>query len=352
MAIQRPKDRLPILREEEIAVCAEEAPDRTAKEKRLIELLRDLNPQTSRAVVFVTSRRLAEELADLVKQQTELTAAPFHAGLAAEVRLETYEQFRDGALTVLCATKAFGLGMDIDNIHLIVHFSPPSSLEDYLQEIGRAARKPESLQDAGLEKATARLLYEPGDFRRMHDRLKNDFLSSLDLKELHDLLVKEWEQAGSPTEHPLSIQLEWLANRFRGVGGTTNQVRTGFYWLERLGRIQVGFYTPAQVEVEIDLTRAHAARPALSQEARGLLDYLQRDLDTKTGQCVVNFQVRDARKSLGVPSQDQLFVHLAELARRGVIRYRRELLLPLAERRARESRDGMVSGKWPLLDTA
>jgi ATP-dependent DNA helicase RecQ len=351
MAIQRPENRQPILREE-IAIRPKEVAGRTDKENRLIELLQDLDPQHSRAVVFVTSRRLAEDLADLVKLETELSSAPFHAGLSAQVRLETYEQFRDGDLSVLCATKAFGMGMDIDNIHLVIHFGPPFSLEDYIQEIGRAARKRDSLQKANLDKATAHLLYEPGDFDWIRSRLKGGFLSSPDLMELHNLLVAEWKDASSRSDdlQNITIQPGRLAYRLRL--GTVNRVRIGLYWLEKLGRIKVGFYTQAQVEVEIDLTHARAARQALSREARDLFDYLQRGLETKTGQYVVHFQARDARTSLGLSTQNQLFVYLAELARRKVIQYRRKLLLPLHERRAQESRAVMDTEEWPLLNAA
>ena len=49
-------------------------------------------------------------------------------------------RFREGELDVLVATKAFGMGMDIPDIHWVVHLGPPSYLEDYLQEVGRIGR--------------------------------------------------------------------------------------------------------------------------------------------------------------------------------------------------------------------
>lgn len=350
MAIHRPKDRHDILRLE-IAIYAESVADRTTSDKRLIELLQELNPEASRAVVFVTSRHLAEELAIVLRRETGLAAAPFHAGLSPEVRATTYQQFRDGDLCVLCATKAFGMGMDIDNIHLVVHFGPPSSLEDYVQEIGRAAREAESLRRARLERAQAWLLYEPGDFRKMQDRLKDGLLSPLDLQALHDLLVEEWKRAGSPSDEYVSIRPERLANRLRSGSGTANQVRIGLYWLEKLGRIKVGFYAPAQIRVQIDLTQVRTARSRRGREAKRLLDYL-RSLSVGREQQIVNFQARDAIASADLSSQDQLFIHLEELVRGGAVQYLRGLLLPLADRRAQESRGGAVAANWPLLNAA
>jgi ATP-dependent DNA helicase RecQ len=56
----------------------------------------------------------------------------------AEDRKDTYEKFKTGEIVVLFATKAFGMGMDIPNIHFVTHYSPPSTFEDFLQEVGRA----------------------------------------------------------------------------------------------------------------------------------------------------------------------------------------------------------------------
>lgn len=350
MVIKRPENRQSILREE-IIVRAEKVADRNVKRERVFEWLSGLNPTSSRAVVFVTSRRLAEELAYLVKLETELAAAPFHAGLSSEVRLRTYDQFCSGDLSVLCATNAFGMGMDIGNIHLIIHFGPPRSLEDYIQEIGRAARNQESLRKAGLEKAKAYLLYEPGDFRKMRDRLQDGLLSSLDLIELHNLLIEEWKQMGGSVDQPLSVRLGRLANRLRGGEGTVNQVRIGLYWLEKLERVEVGFYTPAQIAIEINGRKARSIQRSLNRDARNLLRYLQR-LAKKVDSEMVYFQNRDAEMALRLSSRNELFVHLTELARQGVIRYQRKLLLPLDDRRAQESRAGMNTQEWPLVNAA
>jgi ATP-dependent DNA helicase RecQ len=107
-------------------------------------------------IVFCRTHRQCEETADALSELA-LKASPgsilnrcidkigfYHADLDADLRNDVYEQFKrkDGVdpLYILCATKAFGMGMDIPNVHYIVHYSPPSVLEDYLQEVGRAGR--------------------------------------------------------------------------------------------------------------------------------------------------------------------------------------------------------------------
>src|SRR5690606_33072377 len=96
--------------------------------------------QRSGVLVFVTRRVHAEAVASAIAQQTGAAAEAFHAGLSAGLREELVEDFREGRIDVLVSTKAFGMGMDIPDIHYVVHLSPPAYLEDYLQEVGRIGR--------------------------------------------------------------------------------------------------------------------------------------------------------------------------------------------------------------------
>ncbi|MFW6116265.1 MAG: UvrD-helicase domain-containing protein, partial [bacterium] len=334
----------PILRDE-IEVTAERLGGREAKEERLLKLLGKVNPEVSRALVFVTSRRLAEELSEFVMSRTDLSAAPFHAGLPESTRSESYEQFRSGDLTVLCATKAFGMGMDIDNIHLVVHFGPPSSLEDYIQEIGRTARDRRCLKEAGLDQATACLLYEHDDFDWMRTRVKDAFLSRHAIQELHNLLVDEWEKVGAPSNRFMTVQLWDLAYRHSGLD-TSNEVRLGLYWLRRFQRVEVGYYTPAQVEVKVILEDTEIPGE-LSPKSQELLSYIR---DKASGSRLVRFSARWAKEQLELRTRNRLFTLLAELARYGSVHFKRKLRLPMDEHRGQETRFGLSSGSWPFLD--
>src|SRR5690606_26628860 len=96
-----------------------------------------------------------------------------------------------GRLVVLFATKAFGMGMDVPNIHHVFHHTPPSSLEDYLQEIGRAGRNGSSRERAGIsEEAPIRcVLYATSDdFKKKKDRLHKGHLSWVELPRIQGVL--------------------------------------------------------------------------------------------------------------------------------------------------------------------
>ena len=96
-------------------------------------------------------QNLEEKLKDVFGGETFTgRVAYFHAGMNAEERQEVYNSYKSGKTYILLATKAFGMGMDIPNIHYVYHFGPSGTLEDYLQEVGRAGRNPRQLIDAGF----------------------------------------------------------------------------------------------------------------------------------------------------------------------------------------------------------
>ena len=93
----------------------------------------------SGAVIYCSSRRHTELVAEFLQAQG-LAADFFHAGLAPDKKKEVQERFRVGELRIIAATNAFGMGIDKPDIRLVVHGDIPGSLENYLQEAGRAGR--------------------------------------------------------------------------------------------------------------------------------------------------------------------------------------------------------------------
>lgn len=104
------------------------------------DLARQLLEDSDRrpAIVYAPTRRQAEELAGELKGH--FPAAPYHAGLSAEVRGRVQAGFLDGKLEVIVATIAFGMGIDKPDVRTVIHTALPSSVEGYYQEIGRAGR--------------------------------------------------------------------------------------------------------------------------------------------------------------------------------------------------------------------
>jgi ATP-dependent DNA helicase RecQ len=93
----------------------------------------------ARSLVYAATRRNAEMAAEMLKAAGMLADA-YHAGLSDAERSRVQDGFASGALRVVCATNAFGMGIDRPDVEAVVHVDIPGSLEAYYQEIGRSGR--------------------------------------------------------------------------------------------------------------------------------------------------------------------------------------------------------------------
>ncbi len=90
-------------------------------------------------LIYCATRRAVEEVAEHL-EQCHQSVGYYHAGLHDEERQLVHHDFRRGAVRILVATNAFGMGIDKSDVRLVVHFDIPGSVEAYYQEVGRAGR--------------------------------------------------------------------------------------------------------------------------------------------------------------------------------------------------------------------
>ncbi|MEI6892567.1 MAG: ATP-dependent DNA helicase RecQ [Pontiella sp.] len=103
-------------------------------------LLKRLNERPAGStIIYVHLQKDAEQIAQLLCQNG-FNAAPYHAGLKTEIRTATQEKFMASEIPIICATIAFGMGVDKADIRYVYHYHLAKGFESYLQETGRAGR--------------------------------------------------------------------------------------------------------------------------------------------------------------------------------------------------------------------
>jgi ATP-dependent DNA helicase RecQ len=126
----------------EIWLGVEECRDEDHATELLVELLSG-RTEDEVALVYVATRRRTEELAEVLGAHG-LAARAYHGAMRVKERDEVHRGFRDGSIRLVVATSAFGLGVDKEDVRLVLHADPTESLDDYWQEAGRAGRDGEA----------------------------------------------------------------------------------------------------------------------------------------------------------------------------------------------------------------
>jgi ATP-dependent DNA helicase RecQ len=111
------------------------------KMERVHDLLSDRLPpgNVGSAIVFRATRDATELTSEYLRAKG-WKAERFHAGLTPPEKKRIQDEFLAGDIRVICATNAFGMGIDKEDVRLVIHADTPGSLENYLQEAGRAGR--------------------------------------------------------------------------------------------------------------------------------------------------------------------------------------------------------------------
>ncbi len=179
------------------------------------------------AIVYCATRRQTEEMGEFLREKG-MKADHFHAGLSPETKKNVQESFIRGELRVIVATNAFGMGIDKPDVRLVVHADIPGSLENYIQEAGRAGRD--------QKQARCVLLYTLEDVERQFGMSAR---SRLTRREIHGVLraLRNLDRKKRMDGEVIATSGEILGEDeddafLRDSTTDDNRVRTAVAWLE------------------------------------------------------------------------------------------------------------------------
>jgi ATP-dependent DNA helicase RecQ len=269
------------------------------KEKRAQLLRITLAHPGAPGIVYCPTRATAEATAALLRGHG-VVARHYHAGMPPEQREAVQEMFMADHVLIICATNAFGLGVDKPNVAFVAHWAPPFSLDAYFQESGRAARDP------GL-RGNAVLLWTRSD-QQLIRRLLNSTLPTIeDLEKL--------EREISSLAQPY-VTVERLATR---VGLDETSARVGINLLQRAGAIEQGADVGEQallaIPSSVERIRRRFGQPIAKRVQEITVAADMRSMPRKV------VDVLEVAIGLGVPAGD-LDLELRSLADQEVIGYR------------------------------
>jgi len=197
-------------------------------EDKLGRLLQICTKTKAPIIVYVSSRNKTKEIASFLNANN-FKASHYHGGLSAANKQEAFDNWISEKTPIIVATNAFGMGIDKDNVKVVIHLDLPNSIENYIQEAGRAGRNG--------EKSFSAVLVNKNDIRLYKERLENAFPTIAEIKHIYKSIFSHFQIAnGEINEEVFQFNPFEFSNKYKSQ---TNKVATTINLLEINGIIQI-----------------------------------------------------------------------------------------------------------------
>lgn len=215
---------------------------------RVVELCQAL---PGSGIIYTRSREKCEKVAGYLRQHG-INAQPYHAGMDSATRHRTQVDWTSGQILVIVATIAFGMGIDKPDVRFIIHFSPATSLENYMQEAGRAGR------DGQV--AHCIMFYSPSDKASLTRWLReeNSHLNLAILREVYRIITRK---LGNERRGIIPIN-DILAGPYSTFPPPDEGfIRVACSLLEGAGLMERGFDLPLEARISLPFLEPPAPLP-------------------------------------------------------------------------------------------
>ena len=208
------------------------------------EMVHILQSVKGSAIVYARSRKRTKEMAELLSKKG-ISATFYHAGLAPDEKDVRQKAWQADEVRVMCATNAFGMGIDKPDVRMVIHVDCPDSLEAYFQEAGRGGRDG--------EKAYAVLLYNQSDENKLLKRIDETFPDKEFIKDVYEHLAYFFQVAvGSGMGQTFMFEIEKFCVTYKYF---PTRVDSALRLLERAGYIHYEDNPDGKARIRFNISR-------------------------------------------------------------------------------------------------
>jgi ATP-dependent DNA helicase RecQ len=267
------------------------------------------------AIIYTSSRKKTKEVSEFLTMRG-FSCGYYHAGLNAIERRKVQEDFINDEIRVICATNAFGMGIDKKDIRLIIHFNMPGSIENYYQEIGRAGR---DNKDSYIH-----LLYADNDINIQNYFISNSHPTKELIQNIYNAIndFNQIEMASQP-EQELIIDTEYISN-YTGMPVSRGLLHSSLKFLEAAGYLKPISELEKKDTIQILMSKNRLeefVKRTSNAEIKNSLLILLREFGSVLFTKHKQVSIVKLSKLLGI-SEDTLFESLIILDNLGVISFR------------------------------
>lgn len=240
-----------------LSFMANTTQDREEKFRRLMEAL---DVTEGPVIVYVSRVKTSERLAEALRGRG-YSAAAYNGKMESAVKIDIQDRFKENELRIIVATTAFGMGVDKDNVALVVHYEISSSLENYQQEAGRAGRN-----DA--MKARCLVLFDEEDLGAHFELLQGTKLNKKEIEQVWKGIKIYRRDRITKSAFEIAKASHWDEE----TRDLETRVKSAINALESVGYLERGFNSPVIFADSLRPVNFEAARAILYRNAGNFTD--------------------------------------------------------------------------------